>query len=152
MRNVIVILAAGLALSACVSDDGDTAPVRTSNVKISDAWASLPPPGAKDAAGFFTASSTNGDELQSATCTCAARVELHEMVADKKMMTMRPVTRGVPVLAGESVTLKPSGLHLMFVGLTGPLKEGDVVHVKLTFQTAGVVEADLPVRAWSEGR
>jgi len=36
-------------------------------------------------------------------------------------------------------------LHLMLMGLTGSLKEGETVSVSLTFQQAGELIVDMPV-------
>jgi copper(I)-binding protein len=36
-------------------------------------------------------------------------------------------------------------VHVMLMGLKHPLKQGDVVHLTLTFQTAGAVAVDVPV-------
>ena len=62
-------------------------------------------------------------------------------------MTMQPVDGGIAIPAGGSVTLAPSGLHIMFVTLQEGLKEGGRMPVTLTFEKAGKVDTFLHVLA-----
>ena len=39
------------------------------------------------------------------------------------VMKMRPLA-GLDIAAGQPVTLKPGGEHIMLLGLNGPLREG----------------------------
>ena len=41
--------------------------------------------------------------------------------------------------AGGSVELKPGGMHLMFIGLKAPLRNGDTFPMTLRFEKAGEV-------------
>jgi copper(I)-binding protein len=52
---------------------------------------------------------------------------------------MRPLADGVEIAPGETVTLKPGGLHIMLMKLTGPIKKGDAVPITLTFEKAGEI-------------
>ena len=61
-------------------------------------------------------------------------------------MKMREMEGGIPVPAGETVELKPGGLHIMFMGLKEGFKEGTHVPVKLTFEKAGEVDIMLDVQ------
>jgi copper(I)-binding protein len=76
----------------------------------------------------------------------AVSVEMHEMSMDGDVMRMRAV-EGVAIPAGGSVAFGPSGLHLMFTGVTAPFLEGEEIPVTLTFETAGAFEILLPVHA-----
>ena len=51
----------------------------------------------------------------------------------------------LPLPAGASVTFAPGGYHLMFVGLTKPLKAGDTVPATLTFASGAKVKASFVV-------
>ena len=55
-------------------------------------------------------------------------MQLHEVVDDK----MRQVDGGFVIPAGGSLTLQPGGFHLMFMGITSPIKAGDDVSVTIT--------------------
>jgi copper(I)-binding protein len=59
---------------------------------------------------------------------------------------MRMLKDGIAVPAGQTVELKPGGLHMMFIGVKEPFAAGSTVKVKLTFEKAGSVEVDLPVK------
>jgi copper(I)-binding protein len=37
------------------------------------------------------------------------------------------------------------GDHIMLMGLTRAFKDGDMIHLTLTFEHAGVVDVDVPV-------
>jgi copper(I)-binding protein len=84
----------------------------------------------------------------------AAIVEIHEMKMDGGMMTMRAVDR-IVLPAGKAVELKPGGYHVMLMDLAKPLKEGDSVPLKLTFEDkAGkkvTQDVNVPVRALTAG-
>ncbi|MBD0274830.1 MAG: copper chaperone PCu(A)C, partial [Acetobacteraceae bacterium] len=62
------------------------------------------------------------------------------------VMRMRAV-EVIEVPAGQTVTLRPGGLHLMLIGLALPLREGETVPVTLRFERAGVVPVELSVQA-----
>jgi len=61
------------------------------------------------------------------------------------MMTMQPVD-SVPVLAGETVELKPGGFHVMLLDVQKELVPGDTIEVTLTFELAGEVTVTAEVR------
>jgi len=86
------------------------------------------------------------DRLVSASTAAARAVELHTHIREGDVMRMRPV-EAIAVPAGGTVTLQPSGLHLMLVGLTEPLRRGAEVPVTLRFERAGEVRAVLSVQA-----
>ncbi|HEV7320718.1 MAG TPA: DUF1775 domain-containing protein [Ensifer sp.] len=104
-------------------------------------------PGAKVGGGFLTI--RNGgqgeDRLIAVESPVAARVEIHEMKMENDVMRMRKLDDGVALPAGETVELKAGGLHLMFMDVKTPFKEGDAVPVTLVFEKAGKVDATLPV-------
>jgi copper(I)-binding protein len=60
---------------------------------------------------------------------------------------MREVEGGIPVPAGESVTLEPGGLHVMLMGLSKPLAEGETAPLTLRFESGAEIAVDAPIRA-----
>jgi len=62
------------------------------------------------------------------------------------MMEMRPVER-IPLPAGETVELKPGGLHIMLLDLAGPLTEGTTVTLTLEFERAPSQTVQAEVRS-----
>jgi copper(I)-binding protein len=99
------------------------------------------------AGGFLSISNTGSadDTLIAATSPFAGDVQLHEMKMEGDVMKMQELPAGIPVPAGQTVMLKPGGLHLMFMQLKQPLVEGTQVPVTLTFEKAGTVELLLDV-------
>jgi copper(I)-binding protein len=62
-------------------------------------------------------------------------------------MKMRPTEGGVEIKPGETVTLMPSGVHVMFIDLKHALKQGDKVEATLQFDKAGSVKVIFPIAA-----
>jgi copper(I)-binding protein len=106
-------------------------------------------PGQPVAGGFLrlTNAGAEDDRLVAASVPpeVAGRTELHEMAMDGGVMLMRELETGIPLPAGETVTLMPGGLHLMFLELTGALEAGTAQPVTLTFERAGEVTVEMDV-------
>ena len=86
------------------------------------------------------------DRLLSATTPIARTVELHTHIRDGEVMRMRPVA-DIPLPAGQTVHLRPGGLHVMLIGLTEPLRQGATVPLTLRFERAGEVTVQLEIQA-----
>ena len=141
----IMLLAAGSA--AAHAQDAAVAPPSAGPLTISEAWARATPPGAPVAGGYFTVTNTGArpDRLISAASPRAAQVEVHAMRMDGGRMEMRPLGEGLAIAPGQSVTLAPGGLHLMFMRIDDRFEKGDRVPVTLEFEHAGTIELELPV-------
>jgi copper(I)-binding protein len=86
------------------------------------------------------------DTLISATSDVAERVELHTHIqTDEGVMRMVELEEGIPLPAGETVLLQRGGLHVMFLGLTRTLNQGDEVVVTLEFEHADPLTVTVPV-------
>ena len=107
------------------------------------------PAGATTGAGYIRQLSNNGaadDRLVGATSAAADHVELHTMSMDGNVMRMRQVA-GIVIPAGGHVDMAPgNGYHMMLVGIRQPLKVGDKIPLKLTFEKAGSVDVELLVQ------
>jgi copper(I)-binding protein len=66
-------------------------------------------------------------------------------VEEQGVARMRPVA-SVDIAPGATVVAAPGGLHLMLVGLDGPLVAGESVPVTLQFRDAGAVAIELRVQ------
>lgn len=86
------------------------------------------------------------DRLVSASSPIAGDVETHETVheGDVSRMVARP--EGFVVPAGGKVRLEPGGKHLMLFDVSRPVKAGEAIPLQLTFERAGVVDVQVPVR------
>jgi copper(I)-binding protein len=86
------------------------------------------------------------DRLISATSPAARVVELHTHIREGDVMRMRPVA-DIPIPPGQTVHLRPGGLHIMLIGLTEPLRQGATVPLTLRFERAGEVQVTLSVES-----
>ncbi|GAA6195164.1 copper chaperone PCu(A)C [Pseudophaeobacter sp.] len=109
---------------------------------------SIPAPNAtaKSAAGYITISNEGEtpEELLGVRSPFAASTTLHTTIFEDGIAKMRPLI-GVPLAPGDVVNLEPGGMHVMFMGLTGTAKEGDMIPATLIFRKAGEVEVEFMV-------
>jgi periplasmic copper chaperone A len=122
---------------------------KAGDLTIDHPWSRATPAGAKVAAGYMTIvnKGTAPDRLIGGSTSAAGRLEIHEMAMKDGVATMRPVTGGLPIEPGKTVSLAPGGYHLMFQDLKAPLKKGDKLIATLEFEKAGKVDVTLDVQA-----
>lgn len=123
--------------------------VKAGALVIEAPWARATPGGAKIGGGYLKITNTGAepDRLIGGSFPVAARFEVHEMARDGDVMRMRALPQGLEIKPGETVELKPGGLHIMFVELREPLKEGQTVRGTLNFEKAGQVPVAFSVRS-----
>lgn len=133
--------------------DAAAASVKTGDLELTGAFSKAMLPGQPVGGGFVTIANSGSadDKLVSATSDVAGRVELHEMAMQGEVMKMRKLDDGIAVPAGQTVELKPGGLHFMFFEVKKPFAEGDKVPVTLTFEKAGKVDITLSVQSAKPG-
>ena len=109
---------------------------------------SIPQPaaGAKSAAGYVTISNEGDapEELVGVRTPIAAVTTLHTTAFEDGIAKMLPLI-GVLIEPGDVVSLKPGGMHVMFMGLTDVLREGDMIPATLIFRRAGEVEIEFMI-------
>ncbi len=153
MRALFSMLTTTLALAAApalagdgmMMKTGETATIGNLTIEAPFAFATLPN---QPVAGGFMSITNAGDSddtLIAASSPDAGRMEIHEMAMDGDVMRMREIEGGLVIPAGETVALKPGGFHIMFMDLPGPMVEGEMTDVTLTFETAGEVTMTLPI-------
>lgn len=120
---------------------------RAGDLAVQQPWTRAAGQGATGV-GFLSISNRGAaaDRLLSASTPAARAVELHTMLRDGDVMRMRAVD-AIEIPAGQTVALRPGGLHIMLVGLSRPLREGETVPLTLRFERAGEVRVDLAVQA-----
>ncbi|MEE3258880.1 MAG: copper chaperone PCu(A)C [Candidatus Latescibacterota bacterium] len=138
------VFCALLTLTGC----GEKAPAGAPIV-VRDAWIREPPP-RSPAAGYLLIENRGSEpvELIGAETAVAERTEIHIMEHRGDAMTMRRAA-SVSVPAGEEVTLKSGGTHLMLMKLRQPLKTGDEVELVLRFGDGTQQRIKAPVRKGS---
>jgi copper(I)-binding protein len=119
--------------------------------KVEAAWARPTVAGQGAGGGFLKITGgATADKLLSARADVSKSVELHTMEMDGNVMRMRQVP-AIDVPAGGTVELKPGGRHVMFMGLTQPLKAGTRFPLTLRFEKAGEVKVDVEIAAQAPG-
>jgi hypothetical protein len=122
----------------------------TAPVAVEGAWVRATVKGQTGTGGFMTLRADRDLTLVGFRSAAAPHAELHEMKMDGDVMRMRAIER-LPLPAGQAVTLRPGGHHLMLMGLTQPLSAGQTITLELLLQDAqgaSVVQSvAVPVRA-----
>ena len=86
------------------------------------------------------------DHLIGAKSDAAERVEIHTHKEDANgVMQMLHLEEGLPIPAGSEHLLQRGGDHVMMMGLTQELKDGDMVTVTLIFEKAGEIVIEVPL-------
>jgi copper(I)-binding protein len=118
-------------------------------VHVENAYALTSGPGAMSGAVFFEIvnhSTTSGDRLIAVASDVAERVELHTHLIDANgVARMIEVEDGLAVAPGETHMLQRGGDHVMLMGLTRPLADGDTFELRLVFEREGEMVIEVPV-------
>ena len=157
---LLMVAVATLALAAC--DDSsktaeetaapeateavaEVAPV--ASVTVADATAFATAEGSTTGAVFFkiTNSGMESDRLVGATTTAAQAVEIHATETDASGVAQMRKIDAVEILAGQTVELAASDVHLMLVGLTQPLTAGSKFDVTLDLEKGADVVVPVTV-------
>ncbi len=134
-RLAFAILTASLSLTALA----DT-------VNINDPWARATAPGAPAGGAFMGLTADANMTLVGAESNASKIVELHTMKMENGVMIMRAVPQ-IDLPKGQTVSLKPGGLHIMLIGLHAPLTAGEKVDMTLRVKDSQGKEQRIPVTA-----
>ncbi len=146
LRILVVTIAAALPLAVFAHD------YKVGEIEITDPYARAMLPGAKVGGGYLIVTNKGAaDRLVSVASDRAPSVQLHEMKMDGGIMVMRQLREGVAIPANSAVEFKPGGYHFMFLNVTKPFKEGELVKATLTFEKAGSVEVEFHVGSAAGG-
>lgn len=137
MQHSLFLALLGLILATPVSAD---------SVRVENAWVRATAPGQKVAGGFMDLTADADMKLVGGSSPVSKHLELHMMKMEGGVMVMRPLPE-IPLPKGKTVNLQPGGLHLMFIELKQPIKEGDTVPISLTFRNAAGKEQQVQVEA-----
>lgn len=118
-------------------------------VQVHDAFALISPAGGSGAVFMrIDNAAAEDDRLVAARSDAAMRVELHTHAEDEAgVMRMIEVEEGFPIPAGGERLLQRGGDHVMLMGLTRELNDGDIIALTLEFEREGAVELEVAVGA-----
>ena len=99
-------------------------------------------------AAYITIKNTGktDDKLMGVTTDIAKTAEIHNSVLDDKGVMTMSLVDSVVIPAGQSVSLKPHGLHIMLMGMKQTLNIGDTIPLILHFEKTGSKMVSFPVK------
>ncbi len=142
MKSIPLRTARTLVLAAAFA----LAPSAAAQVSVTDPWVRGTVAGQKATGAFMQLKSPTDAALVEVSSPVAKIVEIHEMKMEGGMMKMSAIDK-LALPAGKAVELKPGGYHVMLMDLVQPLKEGETVPLKLTFQDKAGKKQTLDVKA-----
>lgn len=136
-----VFLAAFFITAGAGTGPSDVLAAEDGKIMVKDAWARARPESAKVGGAFIMIMNkgTEPDRLMAVMSPVAKRTEIHETKMKDGVMSMAPVEE-IVIEPGEMVTLEPGGLHVMLMGLTGGLTEGEEFPMTFEFEHAGKID------------
>lgn len=137
MKQVLGVMAALLLGTAAAAHS-----ITVGAIEIIHPNIPQPPASAKSAAGYMGISNAGAeaDRLIGIETAIAKRVTLHTTEHGADGVARMRQMAGVEIPAGDTVVLEPDGMHVMLMGLTGPVQEGALLPATLIFERAGRVE------------
>jgi len=104
---------------------------------VEQAWARATPGKAANGAAYVTLVNHGANDiLIGVESAVAKKTEIHTHTKKDGVMRMTPAGP-LELATGATVTFRPGGLHIMFMKLHAPLKEGEMVAFTLIFENAG---------------
>ncbi len=148
LTRMLTLVAVLPLLAACQPDRArPESDASTPTVGLTAPWCRPTPNGAQAGACYLTLSSQGRDDrLVGVSSPAAGMVMIHRMATEGGVMSMGEMEGGLPLPAGATVVLAPSGTHLMLTRLKGPLVRGATVPLTLDFEVAPDVTIEARVR------
>ena len=114
---------------------------------IDHPWARATAGAGKTGVAYMSLAATGeqADRLVGIASPVAERAALHTHIIEDDIARMRRV-EAVEVVPGSPTVLDPGGLHIMLMGLTRPLVEGERFPLTLEFEQAGSVVVEVVVK------
>ena len=146
----LLLSAALMPLLAVSCSAGEEIACGGDGIVASDACVRATQPGQPMSAAYV--SLCNGaaaaDQLVAARFEGATATEIHSSsLSDDGVASMAPLADGLELPAGQSVSLAPGNVHIMLIGLTGALNDGDEPAITLEFANAPPVTLNFEVRS-----
>ena len=115
---------------------------------VKDPYARAARPNAPTGAAFMTLMNHSDQDitLRGVSSDVAKRVELHTHIDNGEgIMQMTEIEGGITILAGEMHMMKRGGDHIMMMGLTKFLVDGETIFVTFEFETGAEMVVEIPV-------
>jgi uncharacterized protein YcnI len=132
--------------------DGASASADAKGIEVEAPW-TRPASAGGMGVGYvkITNSGAQPDVLLGASSDAAERAELHETTISPDGVASMKKMESVEIAPGQSIELKPGGMHLMLFGLKDAIKDGGKVAAKLNFKNAGPVAVEFDAKTTAPG-
>jgi hypothetical protein len=143
LRSVVLFLVLTVLSSVTSAEN-----FQAGSIHIRNPFSSALPPISKNGAIYLTLVNQghHSDQLVGAATPIAERVEIHTHRMEDGMMKMRKVDE-VELPPDEEVVFAPGGNHIMLIGLSQALKEGEYFPLMLHLEKTGYVEVKVIIEA-----
>jgi copper(I)-binding protein len=143
--SVVAVLGAAGLVRGAVPQSVASGAAPSEPIVVSGAYVLPPVAPSKTAAAYFTVTNetSRADRLLSVVTGASDTAVLHVTVNG----AMKSVTGGVVIPAHGKLVLSVGHGHVMIENVFGTLNPGDNVNMTLTFQNAGSLEVNAPVRS-----
>jgi copper(I)-binding protein len=141
MTRILALLAALFAAPVLAHE------VTVGDLQIIHPHIPQPAASAKAAGGFMAIfnGGTDAERLIGVESDIAAKSEVHESKVDANGVGTMNHIDFIEIPPGETVSLEHGGYHIMFMGLSGKLTEGEMHKATLIFERAGPVEIEFQI-------
>ena len=146
LTALTLVAVIGLVLPASAGEK-EQDEVKAGDLTISKIWAQLSP-GQPNSAAVFMVIDNKGkqwDRLVAASSPAAETTVLHKSSIMSGLVKMF-LTKGIVIDPGKSLTMMPDEFHIMLVTLAKNLEVGETFPLTLTFEKAGDVLVQAPVK------
>jgi periplasmic copper chaperone A len=142
MRTFLAVLAACLIAAPALSHS-----ITAGDLEIIHPHIPQPSASAKAAAAYFgiTNSGADADRLIGVEVSVAASAMLHLSSVNAEGVASMAHVDFIDLPAGETTLLEPGGYHVMVMGPSRALIEGEMVPGALIFEKAGRVEVEFAI-------
>jgi copper(I)-binding protein len=135
-------------MTTAASERGAAGPmdVCAGEICVGQAWARATPPGAQNAAVYFSIvnKGSAADLLIGASTSAATGTMVHRSVMSGNIVRME-MTGPVELSPGANLKFAPIGYHVMLAGLKQRLTDGMTIPLTLDFAKAGKLKLPVPV-------
>jgi copper(I)-binding protein len=139
--GMLALIFAGLEVSACARNVAASEP----SPRVESAIAQVLSTGAGAIYLRIVNEADTPEVLESVDVAEVADAQLHEVVMEAELSTMRAAPRGFRIPPHSTLSLQRGGKHVMLFGVKNP-EQVPALHLRLHFRRANFVTVNVPVR------
>jgi len=115
---------------------------KAENIAIEHGRVNPTVPGMKVTGVYFNIKNNTAKDITliNALSSTTDRTEIHHHINVDGLSKMQKVSEGVVIPAGKTIEFAPGGLHIMIMGLTKAIHEGEEVVVELQFDDGSHID------------